>query len=153
MADWNNPLTTTAYATFVTEVKARDEDAAKLADSPTNPPTGYKRWNASTKILEEWSGSAWTALVLGLTGGGTGANSAAGARTSLGIGTMGVQNSDAVSITGGSIAGLTNLTLASTLKFDTDNAYDIGEDAKRPRYVYIKSGLVLPVGTDKWVPA
>jgi hypothetical protein len=39
--------------------------------------------------------------------GGTGASDAAGARTNLGLGTMAVQNANAVNITGGSITGIT----------------------------------------------
>lgn len=44
--------------------------------------------------------------------GGTGATSASAARTALGIGTLGTQASSAVSITGGSITGITDLALA-----------------------------------------
>jgi hypothetical protein len=51
--------------------------------------------------------------------GGTGANTAAGARTSLGItsilnglGTMSTQNASSVTITGGSITGITDLAVA-----------------------------------------
>jgi hypothetical protein len=39
--------------------------------------------------------------------GGTGADSASGARNNLGLGTMAVQNSDTVTITGGTITGVT----------------------------------------------
>lgn len=41
--------------------------------------------------------------------GGTGANTAAGARTSLGLGTIATQAASAVAITGGTITGITNL--------------------------------------------
>lgn len=44
--------------------------------------------------------------------GGTGASTAAGARTNLGLGTMATQNRDAVSILGGSITGITDLAIA-----------------------------------------
>lgn len=44
--------------------------------------------------------------------GGTGANTTAGARTALGIGTMGAQNANAVAITGGVITGITDLAIA-----------------------------------------
>lgn len=49
---------------------------------------------------------------LPVTDGGTGASTAAGARTNLGIGTVATQDSNAVSITGGSITGITDLTVA-----------------------------------------
>jgi hypothetical protein len=44
--------------------------------------------------------------------GGTGATTAAGARTNLGLGTMAVQNASSVAITGGTISGV-SLTLDS----------------------------------------
>lgn len=44
--------------------------------------------------------------------GGTGASTAAGARTNLGIGTMAVQDASSVTITGGSITGITDLAVA-----------------------------------------
>jgi len=44
--------------------------------------------------------------------GGTGASTAAGARTNLGLGTIATQNNNNVSITGGSITGITDLAIA-----------------------------------------
>jgi hypothetical protein len=44
--------------------------------------------------------------------GGTGATTAANARTNLGLGTMATQASNSVSITGGSITGITDLAIA-----------------------------------------
>ena len=44
--------------------------------------------------------------------GGTGATNAADARTNLGLGTISTQNSSSVSITGGSITGITDLAVA-----------------------------------------
>ena len=47
-------------------------------------------------------GVVWT-----IAQGGTGSSTAVGARSNLGIGSMGVQNSDNVAITGGIISGVT----------------------------------------------
>lgn len=49
--------------------------------------------------------------VVTIAGGGTGASTAAGARTNLGLGTMATQDASAVVITGGTIAGITSLAL------------------------------------------
>lgn len=48
----------------------------------------------------------WQATAIGLLYGGTGATSASGARTSLGLGTMSTQAASAVAITGGTITGM-----------------------------------------------
>lgn len=62
------------------------------------------------------SGSTTTAVdlataeiagLLGITNGGTGAGTAADARTNLGLGTIATQNADNVNITGGTISGAT----------------------------------------------
>ncbi len=51
--------------------------------------------------------SKWTYDVHGVERGGTGANTAAGARTNLGLGSMSTQTASAVTIAGGSINGTT----------------------------------------------
>ena len=50
--------------------------------------------------------------IVALNNGGTGATTAANARTNLGLGTIATQESNSVSITGGSIAGITDLAVA-----------------------------------------
>ncbi len=49
----------------------------------------------------------WQATAVAVLYGGTGATTAAGARTNLGLGTIATQNANSVAITGGSITGLT----------------------------------------------
>jgi hypothetical protein len=66
-------------------------------------------YNAGTDTLTVGGLSLGTDLPL--TEGGTGASTAAGARTNLGLGTMAVQNAGAVAITGGSISGITQLAV------------------------------------------
>ena len=58
------------------------------------------------------TGAVVVAGTLALANGGTGAGTAAGARTNLGLGTISTQASDSVSITGGSITGITDLAVA-----------------------------------------
>jgi hypothetical protein len=64
MANWSNPVLTSTYTNFVTEVKDRDVDLALGFDgvSPTNLPTGTIRWNSSINRWQKWSGSAWGEL-------------------------------------------------------------------------------------------
>lgn len=123
MANWNEPALSHTYTQVLTALRARDEDLAKMFDGTgTNVPTGTIRWNASTNQFERWSGSAWQARVIAVTGGGTGATTAAAARTNLGlaIGT----NVQAYSAPLASIAGLT--TAADRMIYTTAaNSYAV----------------------------
>lgn len=153
MADWNNPLITTQYDVFVSEAKARDVDAGTLfASAPTNAPNGSIRYNRSTNIFEQYSTGTglWTALVLAIAGGGTAGITASAARTSLGLGTMSVQNSNAVAITGGALSGITQLDMSADITFAADASYNLGTFAKQVKKGYFKDAIVVPVGVDKY---
>jgi len=109
MANWNDPTVNSNYVDFVDEVKNRDVDSAKMFDgtSSTNLPELTIRWNQGNQRFERFESGTWQPRTIGVSGGGTGSGTASGARTALGIGTLGQQNSNLVSITGGNITGVT----------------------------------------------
>lgn len=116
-ADWNTPSLSDTYTNFLNFISQRLNDAAVMFNqnftTPTNLPNGTIRWNGTNLQLEIWNGSSWSALVLAVTGGGTGSTTAAGIRTAAGLGTIATQNSNAVSITGGTIVvGVLSGTIA-----------------------------------------
>lgn len=105
MADWSQPIQTTGYLTLLDNLKSRDVDAITLClVDPTTIPTGAFKYDRVGNKFQEYDGAAFQDKVLSLAGGGTGATTAGGARTTLGLGTMAVQNANNVAITGGSIA-------------------------------------------------
>lgn len=82
MANWSNPLLTSTYTNFLSEVKDRDTDLALQFDGTTssNIPTGAIRWNSSVNRWFKWSGSAWGELTstYALTGLSTTGNASIG---------------------------------------------------------------------------
>ncbi len=58
----------------------------------------------------DYTGELPPGVVVPIINGGTGATTASGARTNLGLGTMAVQDADAVAITGGSLTDVTLIT-------------------------------------------
>ena len=155
MANWLNPTITTQYDVFVNEAKDRDVDAANMfMNVPSNPPIGAirnLRLGGGFYKLQEWDvPGAFYERYLHLSGGGTGASEAVGARANLGIGTMGVQNSNAVNISGGVIGNLTGFGVSCSIIFNAGAAYDLGTNAARCRRGYFSDALVLPAGVDKF---
>ena len=116
MADWNNPTLASTYTDFLADLKARDVDALTLQYSaPSNLPTGALKWDRANLKLQQWNGTAFDDQVLSIAGGGTGSSTAATARTALGLGSIATQNSNAISITGGAISGLSSLGVSGNI--------------------------------------
>jgi len=68
---------------------------------------------AGSKITGNISGNAANVTgTVAIVNGGTGATTASGARTNLGLGTIATQDASSVAITGGSITGITDLAIA-----------------------------------------
>lgn len=104
-SDYNLPGLTDLYTNVLPYLKDRDVDAITLCKAnPSNPPTGTMKWNRSTSVFQEYN-AGFADVLLALAGGGTGAATAVNARTNLGLGTMAVQNSSAVNISGGTLIG------------------------------------------------
>lgn len=61
--DWSKPTNLSEYEDVLAEIKARDEDLAKMDyTGATNLPTGVIRWNPTTNRFETWNGTAWVEL-------------------------------------------------------------------------------------------
>jgi hypothetical protein len=152
MADWSKPTITDLYLDVLSYLATKDSDSATLfVTTPSNQPTGAIRYDRANNKFQEWSGTAWVDKILSVAGGGTGASTPAGVVSGLGLGTMALQNANGVAIVGGSISGLATLSISSDITFATDGNKNIGSDASRPGTIYIRNGLVIPVGVDRWV--
>lgn len=157
MANWNNPVNTTDYASVLALIKELATDAASLfVAAPSNQPTGSIRYNRSTNLFEEWSGAAWVVKTLAVAGGGTGSVTAAGARTNLGLGTMAVQNAATIAVTGGTLAGVTMSTTSHTGAFFVNGgpvsvttvASNVSAHFASPNTAGVSFGVVISSGTN-----
>lgn len=151
MADWAKPDITDLYTDTLSFLKARDNDAVTLnKDTATSIPTGAIKYDRIGKKFQEWNGTAWIDIVIAVAGGGTGGTTPGGG--GLGLGTMSIQNDNAVNITGGVISGISSFSLSADIAFSSDGTRNIGSSTVRPNNVFVRNGLVIPVGADKWVP-
>ncbi|HHE3608586.1 TPA: tail fiber protein [Pasteurella multocida] len=64
MADFNKPTVDSHYTQFPNEIKAAINAALSFLDggSHTNIPLKAKRWNPTSKIFEEYSGTQWVPM-------------------------------------------------------------------------------------------
>jgi hypothetical protein len=141
MADWNTPVLTTDYADFLTYLKDRDHDLALMFGgvTATNVPTGaigIANVSGSAYKFEKFNGASWDTVLVDISGGGTGAWDAAGARNNLGLGSLATQASSAVSITGGSISGVS--ISGSTGSFSSEMAAQQFAMKDSGRSIYIR---------------
>jgi hypothetical protein len=79
---------------------------------------------------------------LALADGGTGASTAADARTNLGLGTIATQSASSVAITGGSVTGITDLAIA-----DGGTGASTAADARTNLGLVIGTNVPSPTGT------
>lgn len=114
------------YLTIYADVNASVKEIVKVTARSTDTLTVVRAQDGTT--AQAWSAGAWMEARLPkvvleafsqssggavpISGGGTGATTAADARTNLGLGTMATQAASAVAITGGTISGITDLAVA-----------------------------------------
>ena len=138
------------YITLLDTLAARDEDAAQMAINPTNPSVGYIRFVRTTGQgnFEQWIGSGWQSIPLSVAGGGTGSTTPGGAVSSLGLGTMALQNNNAVNITGGTITGLSNL-IANAATIGSLNVVSQTISSSNPSLYFTETDA--PVDQKSWL--
>ena len=109
LLDGRNSATTNTVNTVV----HRDSSGNFSAGTITATLVGNVTGNLTGNVTGTVTGNATNVDgTVAINNGGTGATTAANARTNLELGTMATQASNSVAITGGSIAGITDLAIA-----------------------------------------
>jgi len=102
-----------ATANTVSTIVARDASGNFSAGTITASLVGNVTGNVTGNITGTISGNATNVSgVVAIGNGGTGATSDSAARTALGLGTIATQAASNVTITGGSISGITDIAIA-----------------------------------------
>ena len=100
-------------ANTVSTVVIRDASGNFAANTITSNLVGNVTGNIVGNGTGTWTGTATNlAGVLAVGNGGTGSTTIEGIKTVLSLGTLSSQNSSSVSITGGTVAGITDLAIA-----------------------------------------
>lgn len=103
----------TSHVSETGTIVARDSSGNFSANTITASLVGNVTGNINGNLTGTVSGNATNVNgVVSINNGGTGGTTVATARTNLGLGTIALQGSNAVSITGGAITGITDLALA-----------------------------------------
>jgi hypothetical protein len=125
-----------SHVTSTATIVARDTSGNFSANTITANLVGNVTGNITGDLTGTVTGNATNVSgVVAVNNGGTGATTVTAARTALGLGTIAVQNTSAVTITGGTITGITDLAIA-----------DGGTGASNVTQARTNLGLVI--GTD-----
>lgn len=109
LLDGLNSASTNTVSTIV----ARDSSGNFSANTITASLVGNVTGNVVGNLTGTVTGNATNVNgIVAINNGGTGASTASTARTALGLGSVSTQNSNSVSITGGSITGITDLAIS-----------------------------------------
>lgn len=101
-----------SHVTGVSTIVARDTTGNFSANVITASLTGNVTGNVVGNLTGNVTGNATgLSTVLPLANGGTGGSSSSSARSNLGLGTIAIQNSNNITITGGTITGITDLSV------------------------------------------
>jgi hypothetical protein len=125
-----------SHVTSTATIVARDTSGNFSANTISANLVGNVTGNITGDLTGTVTGNATNVSgVVAVNNGGTGATTVTAARTALGLGTIAVQNTSAVNITGGTITGITDLAIA-----------DGGTGASNVTQARTNLGLVI--GTD-----
>lgn len=110
-SDFNKPQVTDNYATLLDTVRDNDKANALMFNgiSVTNIPVGAIQY--ASGVFNKWGGAAWSPELVSVSGGGTGASTAAGARAALDVYSKGEGDSRYL-LKANNLSGLTDPALA-----------------------------------------